>query len=158
LNQAIRLQPNNPIAFNDRGRVYMEERQYDLAIADFNQAVHLDPTMINAFTDRCEARARQNQNLSQALADCNLALSHAPNFADGLDARGLTYLRLNQPDQALADFNAALKQDPKLAFALYGRAVAMRAKTGQSDGADIGAAQGIDAGVAARFAGFGMSA
>jgi tetratricopeptide (TPR) repeat protein len=157
-NRAIQLLAKNPIAINDRGRVYMEEGQYDLAIADFNQAVHFDPTMVNAFTNRCEARARQNQQLSQALADCNLALSHMPNDADGLDARGLVYLRMNQPDPAIADFNAALKLDPKRAFSLYGRAVAMKAKTGQSDGADVSAAQMIDAGIAARFARFGLSA
>jgi len=158
LNKAIQLLPDNPIAINNRGRIYMEEGRYDLAIADFNQAIHFDQTMVNAFTNRCEARARQNQQLSQALADCNLALSHMPNDADGLDARGLTYLRLNQPDQAGADFEAALKLDPKRAFSLYGRAVAMKARTGQTDSADISAAQAIDPGVAAKFASFGMSA
>jgi len=68
-------------------------------------------------------------------------LTHVPKDTDGLDARGLVYLRMGQADQAIADFNAALKLDPKRASSLYGRAVAMRAKTGQSDRGDIGAAE-----------------
>jgi len=158
LNRAIRLQPNNPLAINNRGRAYMEQGQYDLAIADFNQAIHLDSTMANAFTNRCEARARQNQGLGQAMADCNLALSHIPNDADGLDARGLVYLRQSQPDQAIADFTAALKLDPKRASSLYGRAVAMKAKTGQTDSGDASAAQALDQNIAARFVGYGLPA
>ena len=158
LNKAIRLQPNNPLALNLRGRAYMEQGQYDLAIADFNQAIHLNTDFPHAFADRCEARARQNQGLNQALTDCNLALGRIPNDADGLDARGLVYLRLGQLDQAIADYDAALKVDPKRASSLYGRAVASRAKTGQSDSADIGAAEAIDPRIAATFAGFGLTA
>ena len=158
LNKAIRLQPNNPLAFNLRGLAYMDQGQYDLALADFNLAIHLNPALAHPFTNRCEARARQNQGLSQALADCNIALSRAPNLTDGLEARGLVELRLGQTDQAAADFTAALKLNPKLPSSLYGRAVASKAKTGKSDAADIGAAQAIDPGVAARFAALGMSA
>lgn len=158
LNKAIRLQPDNPLALNLRGRADMEQGQYDLAITDFNQAIHLDPTLYAAFANRCEARARQNQGLSQALADCNLELGHVPNDADGLDARGLVYLRLGQLEPAIADYTAALKQDPKRASSLYGRAVATKAKTGQFDSADVGAAEALDPRVAATFAGFGLTA
>jgi tetratricopeptide (TPR) repeat protein len=158
LNKAIRLQPNNPLALNLRGRTYMEQGQYDLAVADFNQAIHLNPTFGHAFANRCEARARQNQALSQALADCNLELSHVANDPEGLEARGLVYLRLGQLDQAVADYTAALRRDPKRASSLFGRAVAMKAKTGQSDGADIGAAQAVDPNIVARFASFGLAA
>ena len=158
LNRAIRLVPNNPLALNLRGRAYMEQGQYDLAIADFNQAIHLNPTLEKAFVNRCAARARQNQGLSQALADCNLAISHVANDAESLDARGLVYVRLGQLDQATADFTAALKLNPKQASSLYGRAVATKAKTGQTDAGDIGAAQALDPNVAARFANFGLTA
>ncbi|HEY2706749.1 MAG TPA: tetratricopeptide repeat protein [Caulobacteraceae bacterium] len=158
LNRAIGLQPNNPIALDNRGRVYMDQGQYDLAIADLNQSIHLDPNRTAAFINRCAARARQNQALSQAMADCNIGLTHAPGDPDGLDARGLVYLRMGQPDQAIADFSAALKADPRRASSLYGRAVATKAKTGQTDGSDVGAAQALDPTVAAKFAGFGMTA
>src|SRR5579872_45467 len=132
LNRAIRLQPDNPLAINLRGRAYMDQGQYDLAIADFNQAIHLNPMLERAFVNRCEARARQNRALDLALADCNLALGHVPNDAEGLDARGLAHLRLGQTDQAIADYAAALKLDPQRASSLFGRAVAMKAKTGHS--------------------------
>jgi lipoprotein NlpI len=142
-DKSIRLTANNALAFDNRGYVYLQQGQYALAMTDFNQAIHLDPTMGNAFINRCTARARTGQQLDLALADCTLALSHLPTNVEGLDARGLAHLRLNQPDLAVADFNAALKVNPKFAASLYGRALAIHAKTGGTDADDLAAALAV---------------
>jgi tetratricopeptide (TPR) repeat protein len=44
-DQAIRLDPNNPVAFFSRGNVYARQGEYDHAIDDFDQAIRLDPNL-----------------------------------------------------------------------------------------------------------------
>jgi tetratricopeptide (TPR) repeat protein len=37
------LDPNDPEAFDNRGNVFIDNRQYDRALADFNEALRLKP-------------------------------------------------------------------------------------------------------------------
>ena len=51
-NQAIQLDPNDAMAYNNRGNVYNDQGKYDLALADLNQAIQLDPNDAIAYTNR----------------------------------------------------------------------------------------------------------
>jgi tetratricopeptide (TPR) repeat protein len=111
--------------------------------ADLWIAVHQeDPRLVNAYNERCWARAVLGQELDQALHDCNAGLRLNPHAPQLLDSRGLVNLRRNQPDKAIADYNEALKINPKIAWSLYGRGLAELRKgmTVQGD-ADIAAAK-----------------
>jgi len=76
-NQAIRLDPHNAPAFNNRGRAFGGRREYDRAIEDFDRAITLDPNAAVAFNNRCFARATVNQ-FQKAVADCNESLRLQP--------------------------------------------------------------------------------
>ena len=41
--EAIRINPADPGAYNTRGMSYAEKGDYDRAIADFTEAIRLDP-------------------------------------------------------------------------------------------------------------------
>ena len=114
--------------------------QTDLWIAVHQQ----DPRVIQAYNERCRARALLGQELDQALRDCNAGLRLNPHAPKLLDSRGLVNLRRNQLDKAIADYNEALKINPKIAWSLYGRGLAERRKgmTAQGD-ADIAAAKAL---------------
>ena len=56
LNQAIRLRPDSPHAYNARGYAYLRLKDYKRAIADFDQAIRLDPQYGNAYHNRGVAR------------------------------------------------------------------------------------------------------
>jgi tetratricopeptide (TPR) repeat protein len=95
--------------------------------------------------------------LEAALADCTTARRLDPNNAAILDNLGLTYLKLQRPDQALADYDEALKLDPQKARALFGRGIALRNK-GDVAGAEANftAAKAIQNDIAEEVRRFGV--
>jgi tetratricopeptide (TPR) repeat protein len=137
------------------------------AIDLYPQAVHQITVWIDyhpedvrlraALNDRCWFRAKANQDLEEALQDCNRALHLAAGNALVLDSRGLVYLRLGELDDAIADYDAALKKNPKIATSLFGRALAELNKGEKVQGqADITAAERLDPKIADFFAGIGL--
>ena len=113
--------------------------------ADLWIAVHeQDPRVVQAYNERCWARAILGQELDQALRDCNAGLRLNPHAPKLLDSRGLVNLRRNQLDKAIADYNEALKINPKIAWSLYGRGIAELRKGMTAPGeADIAAAKAL---------------
>ena len=47
--EAIRLEPKSALAYNNRGVAWSVKKDYDRAIADFTEAIRLDPKMPIAF-------------------------------------------------------------------------------------------------------------
>jgi tetratricopeptide (TPR) repeat protein len=157
-DEAIRLTPTSDIAFGNRGAAYANMGNFSAAIRDYDSAIALKPTFARAFSNRCFARAASNQALDQALEDCNQALKLAPDDVGTRSNRGFVYLRMGQLDPALADLNAALAIDPERADPLYLRGLVERAKGDTAASAtDIAAAEASDSGIAARYAGYGLS-
>jgi tetratricopeptide (TPR) repeat protein len=128
--------------------------QYDLWIRSHSQDARL-PAALNS---RCWSLAETNQNLDQALKDCNAALRLQPNTAAFLDSRGLVHLRRGELDRAIKDYDAALALQPKSAGSLYGRGLAELRKGLQEQGrADLSAASALQPGIADRFAHMGLA-
>jgi len=119
-------------------------KQYSLWIDSHPDDVRL----ASALGGRCLASALQNQDLAQALSDCNKALRRAdknyPDYGQLYADRGMVYLRQGNYDKAMADFNDSLKFSPRSARALYGRGVVeSRKNLATQSAADITAAQAI---------------
>jgi tetratricopeptide (TPR) repeat protein len=58
-DQAIKIDPKNPIAYNNRGNAYDGKREFDRAIADYDQAIKLDPKYASAFYNRGLAKQKK---------------------------------------------------------------------------------------------------
>ncbi len=58
-DQAIKVDPKNPLAYNNRGNAYDGKREFDRAIADYDQAIKLDPKYAGALYNRGLAKQKK---------------------------------------------------------------------------------------------------
>ena len=94
-SEAIKLSPNNPAAYINRGVIYNDKQEYDRAIADLNTAVQLNPRYASAYNTR--GNAYKNKGLiNRAIEDYNIAIQLEPNVAGVYYNRGNAY---DDPDK-----------------------------------------------------------
>lgn len=125
-NESLAVNPGNSDALNNRGTTRTALREYEAAIQDFDRALELRPSSM-ALSNRCFAKAAAG-HLESALPDCNQAIRLHPNRFATFGSRGLVYLKMGRPDKAISDYNKVLAKRPDDPYALYGRAIAERAK------------------------------
>ena len=139
------------------GNAYFDKKDYERAIADYSEAIRLDPEYAFAFNNRCWVRAVTDRDLQQALADCTQSLRVKPNSALAFANRGLVHLKSGDFDKAIADYDVALRISPTMAVPLYGRGLAKQKKGDTAGGdIDIAAANAIKADIAEEYARYGV--
>ncbi len=106
-----------------RGDACVSEGQFDRAIADFDQAIRLDPRNAGAFHDRGTAHDRKGQ-FDRAIADYDQAIQLRPDLAVAFTDRGIVFTEMRQYDRAITDFGQAIRLDPKYALAFSSRGIA----------------------------------
>ena len=125
--------PKTALEFNKRGSTYLKSKEYSKAVADFNQAIRLEPTGVNTgiyYFNRGAAYSKL-EDFDKAIADFNQAEKLLPNDEDVYAWRGDAYSlkreQFNPKDdyndltrRALADLNRAIQIKPDYAWA-YGR-------------------------------------
>jgi tetratricopeptide (TPR) repeat protein len=72
-SNALELQPDSQLAYNNRGMAYVLQKQYQSAAPDFDRALALRPDKIAPRISRRALRVVLG-DLDGALEDCNLAL------------------------------------------------------------------------------------
>jgi tetratricopeptide (TPR) repeat protein len=91
------------------------------ALADYNQAIALDPKYAYAYNNRGSLKDDLN-DVQSALADYNQAIALDPKYIDAYINRGyLKHTKLNDVQGALADYNQAIALNPKSALAYINR-------------------------------------
>ena len=64
-DRAISLNPRYAKAFNNRGYVWDEKRDYDRANQDYDRAIELDPSYADAFYNRGKAKLKWGEVLAR---------------------------------------------------------------------------------------------
>ncbi len=100
-------------AYFNRGRAWSDKGQFDRAIADFDQAIRLDPEYPDAFNNRGVAYAGKGQ-FDRAIEDYDRAIALDPNYAIAIYNRGLAAQSLGRTDEAAAYFARAKQVGPRL--------------------------------------------
>lgn len=111
-DQAIRLDPNLAIAYNDRGTAYFSLGQFLRATQDFDQAIRLvrnDPGLAaSAYRNRGVVYFYLGQ-FQQAVQDCDEAIRLDARNAGAYACRAAAYTSLNMDAKAQQDFDQAVK-------------------------------------------------
>ncbi len=119
-NNMISDYPDQPLAYLGRGLIYDTMGNTDEAIADYTQAIKLNPQYSTAYYNRAVAYETQNK-LDEAIADYTQAIALDPQYTDALNNRGLDYAQQGKTDKAIADYTQAIAIDPQEAFAYNNR-------------------------------------
>ena len=118
-------------AYGHRGWAYRKQGKYDLALADLDAAIKLDPNNAYAFDERGIIREHRKE-YARAISDYDAAIGLRSDDADFWDDRGIAYDELGQSDRAIQDYNEAIRLNPNDSRALNNRGEAYRGK-GQYD-------------------------
>ena len=134
------------------------KKDYDLALADYGEALRIDKKYSDAFYNRC-VLYNAKEDYDRALADCSQAvkLGPGPNAraatsdgrlendharSDYYSERGFAYLKKNDYDRAILDLDNAIRLNPDNGRALKSRGLAYQARgdTARAD-TDLAAAK-----------------
>jgi tetratricopeptide (TPR) repeat protein len=115
----------------NRGYAAMLKGDYDRAIAEYTEAIRLDPDFPAPYEHRAVAFFEKGE-VDRAIADNTAAILLAPDRAVLYRNRGREYAHKGDYHQAIADFNAALRLEPENADAYCDRGGSL-AQCGEAD-------------------------
>lgn len=104
------------IASTRRGGAYYGKGDLDRAIADYSEAIRLDPKDGKIFNDRGNTYNSKG-DLDRAMADYNEAIRLDPKLSLPFWNRGVANLYAGSLAEAIADLSQASELDPKFAYA-----------------------------------------
>lgn len=143
-------------AYFNRGLAYSRKGDRDRAMADYSEAIRLNPKNKMAIYNRGSGHLAK-RDYDRAIADSSAGIRLDPTVPYGYGTRAVAHHAKSNLDAALADYEAALQRDPKSPYALYGRGLIRRNKGNAAAGeADIAAAEAINAAAAEFFAAHGL--
>ncbi len=122
INGFIKLNDKNADAFYNRGWLYLDKGDLQMAERDYSTAILLDKNHLEAYYNRGLVFAKMNE-YTQAIRDFDEAIRLNPADVDAYCNRGSSYFQLNKMDPALRDYNKGLEIDPYDADLYYNRAL-----------------------------------
>ncbi|MGO9486752.1 MAG: tetratricopeptide repeat protein, partial [Rhodomicrobium sp.] len=102
------------------GDEHYNKGDYDRAIADYDQAISLNPQYATAYYSRGLAYYNKG-DYDRAIADYDQAIRLDPKYALAYNNRGFVYNITGDYDRAIADYDQAIRLDSKYVFAYNNR-------------------------------------
>jgi tetratricopeptide (TPR) repeat protein len=126
-NNFIKLNPDNAEAYYNRGCLYHDLIQIDLAIKDLSKAIELNPKYAEAYYHRGNTYS-DNQQFDLAIKDFSKAIELNPNNSEAYYRRGiLNYGVYKRFDLAVKDYSKAIELKPNFSGAYLNRSLAYKA-------------------------------
>jgi len=113
----------SPQDFYVRGVEKALTRDYQGAVADYSQAIDLEPHFVEAYLKRGATRYQLGDD-RRVLEDCNQALKINPNLPEAYYYQGRARYRLGYTQAALEAYTQAIRVEPNYAQAYYHRGLA----------------------------------
>jgi len=109
-------QRNLANAYFNRGIAYKNQRDFDRAIADYTQAIQLNPKDAKPHVNRGNVYSDKG-DFDRAIADYSEAIQLDPKYAFAYLNRGLANLFTGSLAKAVTDLNQASELEPKFPYA-----------------------------------------
>ena len=119
-DQAIRINPQLAVIYNNRGVAKGALGKHKEEIVDYDEAIRINPQDARAYYNRGNAKKALSQ-YDQAIADYDQSISINPQDAEAYNNRGNAKGRLGRHDEAIVDFNDAIHSKPQFAEAYNNR-------------------------------------
>ena len=103
-----------------RGNACYDLGLYDLAIANYDKAIGLKPTLVDAYNNRGVAKDELGQHFA-AISDYDKAIQLKPDEAKAYNNRGAVKDELGQHFAAISDYDKAIHLKPDEAKVYYNR-------------------------------------
>lgn len=114
------LTPALALPYTNRGQARKANNDLQGAMADYSQAIAVNPGYDMAYSNRGNLYFNQG-DYAKAIEDYNRAIGLNPKASKALSSRGAAYAAQGNYPQALADLNRALELEPGLYDALSNR-------------------------------------
>lgn len=109
--EAIRINPNNSSAFNNRGVMRIQTGDFFEAINDFNKAIELNPNSATAYINRGAVKAKIG-DIESAMNDYQMAISLNPKSSIAFYNLGTLNFKIRRYHDAEKCFEKALELNP----------------------------------------------
>jgi tetratricopeptide (TPR) repeat protein len=107
-NEVIRLDPNNVMAYTNRGAANVERKNYVSALVDYNKAVELDPKNYFPYYNRMILYITLGDQ-DKAIADCNTIITDLELGNHWVYYhRAIAYAKKGETNAALSDLQKAM--------------------------------------------------
>ena len=111
-------EPADAVSYGARGKRWMDAGAWDRALADFDAALRLNPTMWEALLDQAIVLGDGLHREADAIPVLDRLLELYPDHTEARAGRGVYLARLGRTAEARRDADAVLKVD-RSAFRLY---------------------------------------
>jgi tetratricopeptide (TPR) repeat protein len=110
----------DPVASMQRGKAHAERGEFELALADYSEALRINAELPDVYTWRAAAQLELGE-YEEAIADATAALELNPSDFSAHHTRAVASLRKGDWEQAGADCATALRLAPRFADAFRTR-------------------------------------
>ena len=110
--EAIKLYPESPGPYSNRGNVYRMRKEYDLALKDYSKSLELYPDNFNVRYARANTYMDKG-NFEMAISDYSKIIEKKPSFSDIYFDRAYANIRLENYEDAKTDLESQLEITPK---------------------------------------------
>jgi len=157
-SRAIELDPQDWVSFQNRGKSHADTGDQRRAVEDYSKVIEMGRDGPVPRNGRCWSLAVLGKDLERASKDCREAVRLEPT--DGNNFNSLAFVRFRSGDYtgAIEDYTKSLALNPSSGSSYYMRGRAKAKINDPTASADIAKGIGIEAGVAHRYAGYGIEA
>ena len=121
-DKAIALEPEDAVAYYNRGVSYLVLEQYERAIEDFDKAISIKQDYVDAYINRGISYFKQGK-YECAIEDYDKAIEISPDLPEAYNNRGISYFKQGKYECAIEDYDKAIEIMPVYIEAYINRGI-----------------------------------